>query len=320
MLIQRLATIPGQETVDGLMQLANDSRWPDWRDWLLSLAERRRADDLTVAANDVAAKLLNAYQTHGLAAPEHLAKAGLRVIPMPAAHGHSTIEPRLPMQKHTILFLAANPIGIDQRALDREARAIQQELASTGRRDYFDFVTRWAAEPLDLLRALRTLKPAVVHFSGHGSGHSADETPTGASAGERRHGVYFQNANGEAQWVSAEALAHAFGAAGASVQLVVLNACYSDVQAAALLSQVPCVVGMTGAADDAAVRHFATGFYGGLGDGASISDAYQQGRAAIALMGLRGVDTARLEVRVGVDASRLLLAGDDDANVASRAC
>jgi hypothetical protein len=27
-------------------------------------------------------------------------------------------------------------------------------------------VTRWAAEPLDLLRELRKLKPTVVHFSG----------------------------------------------------------------------------------------------------------------------------------------------------------
>ena len=30
--------------------------------------------------------------------------------------------------KHTILFLAANPLGIDRLALDREARAIQVEL------------------------------------------------------------------------------------------------------------------------------------------------------------------------------------------------
>jgi hypothetical protein len=32
------------------------------------------------------------------------------------------------MKKHTILFLAANPLGTDRLALDREARAIQVEL------------------------------------------------------------------------------------------------------------------------------------------------------------------------------------------------
>jgi hypothetical protein len=54
--------------------------------------------------------------------------------------------------KHVILFLAANPSGTDRLALDREARAIHVELKRSGHRDRFDFQTRWAAEPLDLLR------------------------------------------------------------------------------------------------------------------------------------------------------------------------
>ena len=54
-----------------------------------------------------------------------------------------------------ILFLAANPHDTGRLALDREARAIHAELKRTGYRDRFDFVTRWAAEPLDLLRELR---------------------------------------------------------------------------------------------------------------------------------------------------------------------
>jgi hypothetical protein len=56
------------------------------------------------------------------------------------------------MKKHTILFLAANPSGTDRLALDREAHAVQAELERSGWRDHFHFVTRWAAEPLDLLR------------------------------------------------------------------------------------------------------------------------------------------------------------------------
>src|SRR5215510_2841817 len=74
--------------------------------------------------------------------------------------------------KHVILFLAASPSGTDRLALDREARSIQAELKRSGYRDRFDFVTRWAAEPLDLLREVRELKPMVVHFSGHGGGRS----------------------------------------------------------------------------------------------------------------------------------------------------
>ncbi|MBC7978767.1 MAG: metallophosphoesterase [Myxococcales bacterium] len=92
-LIQRLAAIPGQETVDGLVQIADNPQWPEWRDWLLSLAERRRADDLTVGANDVAAKLLEAYRAYGLAAPEHLAEVGLRTVSMTASPLHASAGP-----------------------------------------------------------------------------------------------------------------------------------------------------------------------------------------------------------------------------------
>ncbi|TMQ05534.1 MAG: tyrosine-protein phosphatase [Deltaproteobacteria bacterium] len=72
------------------------------------------------------------------------------------------------MPKHTILFLAANPLGTDRLALDEEARAIPEELERSGHRDQFELVTRWAARPFDLLRELRKLKPTVVHCSAHG--------------------------------------------------------------------------------------------------------------------------------------------------------
>ena len=54
-------------------------------------------------------------------------------------------------------------------ALDREASAIQSEIERAGYRDSFEFVMRWAAGPLDLLRELRKLRPTVVHFSGYGA-------------------------------------------------------------------------------------------------------------------------------------------------------
>jgi hypothetical protein len=200
------------------------------------------------------------------------------------------------MKKHTILFLAANPGGTDRLVLDREARAIQKELEGAGYRDCFEFETRWAVEPLDLLRELRKLKPAVVHFSGHG--------------GEQRDGLFFQGADGRVQFVSAQAIEQTFGAAGSSVRLVVLNACYRGPQADALLAHVDCVVGMSRAIQDDAARSFAIGFYGGLGERESVEAAYQQGRAAISLQGLRDGDLPQLQVRAGVDAGQIVLAAD----------
>jgi hypothetical protein len=112
------------------------------------------------------------------------------------------------------------------------------------------------------------------------------------------------------QLVSTEALEGTFGSAGASVKLVVLSACYSEVQARALLPHVGCVVGTSGAIRDDAARSFAIGFYGGLGERESITAAYQQGCAAISLEGLRDHDRPQLAVLAGVDASKLILAAD----------
>ena len=223
--------------------------------------------------------------------------------------------------KHTILFLAANPLGTDRVALDREARAIQVELERSGFRDRFELVTRWAAEPLDLLRELRRLKPTVVHFSGHGTagiaGHAPGPEPhrdidiePGHNGGEPRPGLFFQGPDGRPQLVSTQALEATFGAAGASVKLIVLSACYSELNAQALLRHVGCVVGMSGAIADDAARSFAIGFYGGLGERESIAAAYAQGCAAISLQGLADHDRPKLAVHTGIDAGKLVLAAD----------
>jgi formylglycine-generating enzyme required for sulfatase activity len=218
------------------------------------------------------------------------------------------------LSKHTILVLAANPVGTSELALGREARAIQVELERTGFRSSFEFVTRWATEPLDLLRELRTLSPTVVHFSGHGIRN--DDGVRGSAAEPHRDvvapggadGLMFQDADGQLRLVSTTALQDAFDAAGSSVRLVVLSACYSESQAAALRSRVDCVVGMRGSIGDAAARSFAIGFYGGLGDRASVAAAYKQGCAAIRLQGLADGDKPQLVVRDGVDAESVVLA------------
>lgn len=224
-----------------------------------------------------------------------------------------------PVKKRIILFMAANPSGTSRLALDREAHTIQVELERSRFRDCFELVTRWAVEPHDLLRELRKLKPMVVHFSGHGGReegdeHWSDQAPRrdvvtgvlGTHSREQSYGLFFQDPDGRAQVVSAEAIRETFGAAGASVRLVVLSACYTESQAEALLEHVDCVVGMSGAIHDDAARSFAIGFYGGLGEREPAAAAYNQGRAAIRLMGL--FDRPQLKVRAGVDAARLVLA------------
>jgi len=219
------------------------------------------------------------------------------------------------MENHAILFMAANPSGSAPLALDREARAIQDELDRSRHRDRFELVTRWAAEPIDLLRELRRLRPTVMHFSGHGARHAPGPPcqgrwkrgtwrdisgATDMPGGALQPGLVLQDPEGRARVVSTAALHHTLRAAGSSVQLVVLNACYSDVVADVLSAHVPFIVGMRGSIQDDAARSFAIGFYGGLGDGASLASAFEQGCAAISVDGLHDADRPQLRARAGV--------------------
>lgn len=217
--------------------------------------------------------------------------------PMDAAETHAAAPPppveQRRVARHTVLFLAANPLGMDKRALDREAHAIQEELERSGHRDRFELVTRWAAEPMDLLRELRRLKPTVVHFCGHGRTHQrrgvmdsgCDAQAVADTFDGERDGLFFDGPDGHPQLVPSAALEEAFSAAGSSVSVVVLSACYSEAQAEALIAHAACVVGIGGGTRDAAVRAFAIGFYGGLGDGEPVGTAFRQGLAAIRLHG-----------------------------------
>jgi uncharacterized protein YjbI with pentapeptide repeats len=90
--------------------------------------------------------------------------------------------------------------------------------------------------------------------------------------------------------------------------LVVLNACYSELQAKALLAHVDCVVGMDGPIRDDAARTFAMVLYGGLGECESVGAAFKQGVAAIELLvhsdlaaSMQPDSNVRLLTRSGVD-------------------
>jgi hypothetical protein len=142
--------------------------------------------------------------------------------------------------KKRILFLAANPAGTTALRLDEEARAIQEEIQRGSQRDAFEFVTHLAVRPLDLLRALRETRPAIVHFAGHA----------------KSDGIYLVNDGGPPAHVSRDTLLETFEAAASSVQIVVLNGCSTDQLAQALCEIVPVCVGTSAAIDDTAARMF----------------------------------------------------------------
>jgi len=196
------------------------------------------------------------------------------------------------MTKCRILMLAANPEGTTKLALDEESREIGMKLRGSDFRDDFDLIVKSAVRPGDLLQYLNQYKPHVVHFSGHGS--SSNE-------------LIFLDVNRQPQSVSEEALTQLFTTLKDNIRLVVLNACYSQAQALAIARVIDCTVGMKRSIGDEAAISFAAWFYGAIGFGRSIQEAFDQGRTAIMLEGIPEQDTPDLITRSGINASSVFL-------------
>jgi hypothetical protein len=162
----------------------------------------------------------------------------------------------------TILILTANPKGTTPLRLDQEVRDISEGLKRSQHRDAFRIEQRWAVRPRDVQRAMLDLDPQIVHFSGHGEGEE---------------GLAFEDESGKVKFVDAEALAGLFELFADQVECIVLNACYSEVQAEAICQHIPSVIGMKKEIGDRAALEFAVGFYDALGAGRSIQ-RYSDGR------------------------------------------
>ncbi len=200
--------------------------------------------------------------------------------------------------KQVILFLAANPISTRQLRLDEEIREIEAGLRRSKHRDRFELQQRWAVRPIDLQRALLDCKPRIVHFAGHGMGQATEDLSEQApqemvrdiSLADRAEvfdeGLVLEDRTGQPKLVRTEALSALFELFADSVECVVLNACYSKRQAAAIAEHIPYVVGMNQAIGDRAAIEFAVGFYDALGAGESIEQAYRLGTIAIQLSDL----------------------------------
>ena len=167
-----------------------------------------------------------------------------------------------------VLILAANPKDTSRLRLDEEIREIKEGLRRSRNRDQFILEQRFAVRPSDIRRAVLDSEPQIIHFSGHGTG---DE------------GLVFEDEIGQSKLVSSDALAALFRLFSEQVECVVLNGCYSEVQAKAIAQHVEYVIGMNNAIGDKAAIEFAVGFYDALGAGRSIGDAYQFGSNAIQL-------------------------------------
>ena len=184
-----------------------------------------------------------------------------------AITAYRNTEPGL-MKK--ILILATNPQGTSRLRLDEEMRAIEESLwRSDG--NLFQIEHRWASRLRDVQRALLDINPSIVHFSGHGTG---DE------------GLVFEDEVGSRKLVDGEALAGLFELFAEQIECVVLNGCYSEVQAEAIRQHINYVIGIKKAIGYKVAIDFAVGFYEARGAGRSVEFAHKLGCAAVRLAGI----------------------------------
>jgi len=206
-----------------------------------------------------------------------------------------------------ILILTANPTiaGHEPLRLDAEVRRIEEALQRSQYRDRFKLATKLAARTIDLRRALLDYKPQIVHFSGHGT---------------EGQGLVLENDAGQLQMASTEALTGLFGIfETGEIECVLLNACYSQVQATAIHQFVDCVIGMNQPIGDEPAVQFAEGFYDALGAGKPYDVAFKIGCSAIALEGSSEYSTPVLQYRKRVGVGLPASGGAAEAQLTERA-
>ncbi len=145
-----------------------------------------------------------------------------------------------------ILFLASSPKNQGNIRLGTELQEIRDRLAKN---PSFEIKDRQAVKPDDVLQTILNYKPHIVHFSGHGQEN-----------GE----ICFEDEKGDSKTIPPDALASLFKLVSDYVKCVVINTCFSEVQAKAISQFIPIVIGTSKEITDGAAIKFSTGFYTAL--------------------------------------------------------
>jgi hypothetical protein len=191
-----------------------------------------------------------------------------------------------------ILFLSACPKDISRVRLDQEVRDIDACIQRGEFRDHLELIQHSAVRPADLREALLRHKPHILHFSGHGSA---------------TEGIVVEDESGNTKFLSTEALADLFGVIKDNLRVVVLNACFSAVQAEAIRQVVDFTVGMRKEIGDRSAIVFSVAFYQGLAYGRSVKESFRLGVNALKSEGIPESETPALLVKEGADSANTYL-------------
>jgi Effector-associated domain 11/CHAT domain len=185
-------------------------------------------------------------------------------------------EPSISSDKLKILMLTANPAKTTKLNLDKEHSNIVVKLEKN--QEKFSLMLRKAVTSTEFKEFTETLKPDILHFSGHGEGGSYA-------------GIVVQNDDKNAEELISidglDALFEYFQDQNVKLKIVLLNACYSEEQALTISKYVPFVIGTNVAIGDVAASAFSTGFYYKLAASENLDyeQAFKSGRTEATLKG-----------------------------------
>lgn len=175
-----------------------------------------------------------------------------------------------------VLLACANPLGTSRLLLDSEIRTVLEAIELSQERNHIHVTPYFATTIRDLSRALMKYDYNILHVSGHGT----------------NNGLLLADEQGGIRLVDQHVLAELLEIYQASLQCVILNACYSATQGSLLAQHVPFTIMMDGPLTDTVAIKFSEGFYDALGAGKSIEAAFKQGQLRVKF----DLPTARLPV------------------------
>jgi len=195
-------------------------------------------------------------------------------------------------RKIKILFLSANPEGVPEIKLGKEVMKVEESIRLGECRDQLILIPHFAVTVEDLRETLLRHRPHILHFSGHGSS---------------KDGIALRDEEGKLKLVHQNALANLFTVIKDNVRVVVLNACYSALQADEIVKVIDFTVGMQNAVPDRSAIVFSAAFYLGLAYGRSVQESFGLGVNALMLEGIPEEDIPALLSKPGTDPTRAYL-------------
>jgi len=173
-------------------------------------------------------------------------------------------------EKIRILILSANPPDTKWIGVDREAREVYEKLNRGPHKDSFELFLHTAVRAADLQQLLMEYEPHIVHFSGHSS---------------LAKKIIFEGSSGRAKQIKPQALTNVFRLYNKHVRIVVLNACLTDEQAAALSQVIDYTIGYDRLIGDQPAINFAGAFYLAVSYGKTVRDAFESAKVQLEIMG-----------------------------------